>query len=80
MKQKKAKIAPGAMRSVVIGKNSIRNAVKIQCVELPRTCPAARLPLGKISLMKTQITAPCPTACAAMNAKMRNGTMMKCCA
>ena len=33
---------------------------------------------GKISEMKTQITAPCPTACAAMKAKMQTGTMAKC--
>jgi hypothetical protein len=30
---------------------------------------------GKISEMNTQITAPCPTACAAMKAKMQAGTM-----
>ena len=29
--------------------------------------PAARTEFGKISEIKTQITAPCPIACAAIN-------------
>ena len=33
---------------------------------------------GMAPEMKTQMTAPWPTACAAMNAKMQAGTMLKC--
>ena len=40
-----------------------------QCVKLPKACPRARTRLGKISLMKTQITAPWPKACEAMKTK-----------
>ena len=42
------------------------NAAKSQCVKLPRDIPAARTELGKTSEMNTQMTAPCPTACAAI--------------
>ena len=31
--------------------------------------------VGKISEISTQMTVPCPIACAAMNAKMQAGTM-----
>ena len=41
-------------------------AAMTQCVKLPRAWPAARTRFGKISLMKTQITAPWPNACEAM--------------
>ena len=37
-----------------------------QWVKLPRAWPRARTRFGKISLMKTQITAPWPKACEAM--------------
>src|SRR4026209_2914503 len=42
------------------------NAAKSQCVKLPRDIPAARTELGNTSEMNTQMTAPCPTACAAI--------------
>jgi len=45
-----------------------------QCVNTPSDCPRARTSLGKISLMKTQITAPCPTACEAINTMMLAST------
>ena len=38
----------------------------IQCVVLPRVCPFARTWLGKISEIKTQMTAPCEKAKKAM--------------
>jgi len=33
--------------------------------------------IGKYLRDKYQVTAPCPTACAAINAKMHTGTMAK---
>ena len=60
------------------GKNEVSSAAKIQCVKLPRDWPSARWRFGKISEMNTQITAPCPTACAAIKAKMQAGTILKC--
>ena len=44
-------------------------AAKTQCVRLPSDIPFALTELGKISEIKTQITAPCPIACAAINKK-----------
>ena len=48
-------------------------AAKIQWVKQPIDCPCARSSLGKISEMKTQMTAPCPTACEAINMKTNIG-------
>ena len=61
----------------IFGKNVVSSAAKIQCVKLPSAWPSARWRFGKISEMNTQITAPWPTACAAMKAKMHAGTMPK---
>ncbi len=65
----------GFQASAIRGKASVSAAAKNQWVKLPSDCPNARCRLGKISLVKTQITAPWPTACAAINAKMHTGTM-----
>ena len=46
-------------------------AAKTQCVKLPKACPDARTSFGKISEINTQITAPCPIAWAAINAKTK---------
>ena len=75
MKLKKRKTYPGAKAVTIIGKTVVSNAAKTQWVELPNAMPSARWRLGKISEMNTQITAPCPTACEAMKAKMQIGTM-----
>ena len=58
-----------------LGKNVVSNAAKIQWVKLPRAWPSARWRLGKISEMKTQITAPWPIAWAAIKAKIQTGTI-----
>ena len=71
MPQKKRKTQPGARLVTIFGKKVVSRAAKIQCVKLPSACPSARCRLGKISAMNTQITAPWPIACAAMNAKMQ---------
>ena len=63
--------------ATIVGKKVVSSAAKIQWVKLPRDCPAARYLSGKISEMKTQITAPWPMACAAMKAKMHAGTIAK---
>ena len=49
------------------GRSTRSAAAMTQCVKLPRAWPRARTRLGKISLMNTQITAPWPKACEAMN-------------
>ena len=49
-------------------------AANTQCVKLPSACPSARWRFGNTSEMYTQMTAPCPIACAAMKAKMQAGT------
>ena len=54
------------------------SAANTQCVELPTDWPSARDRVGKISLMNTQITAPCPTACEAMNRNRHHGTSLNC--
>ena len=47
------------------------NAAKNQCVKLPKDIPAARTEFGKTSEIKTQMTAPCPIACAAIKKKYK---------
>ena len=59
-----------------MGKVQEMAAAMNQCVKLPRACPRARTRLGKISLMKTQITAPWPKACEAMNTSRLTSTIM----
>ena len=49
-----------------MGKVHEMAAAMAQCVKLPSAWPRARTRFGKISLMKTQITAPWPNACDAM--------------
>ena len=51
------------------GKTRVIIVAQAQCVRLPKEVPAARTELGNISEIKTQITAPCPTACAAIKRK-----------
>ena len=67
----------GANFSATVGKASVIDAANIQWVKQPSDWPCARVSLGNISEIKTHITAPCPTACAAMNAKIQAGTMAK---
>ena len=64
-------------RPATSGKRDVSAAAKTQCVALPTDCPSPRAACGKISEMNTQITAPCPTAWAAMNANRHAGTMSK---
>lgn len=59
-----------------IGINDGMMAASTQCTELPNACPDARMWFGKISDINTQITAPCPIACDAMNRKRKAGTDM----
>ena len=72
---KKENTYPGGKAETILGKKVVSAAAKIQCVKLPRVWPSARWRLGKISEMKTQITAPWPIAWAAMNAKIQTGTI-----
>lgn len=74
IRQKKPKMASGAKLFTAIGKINVRSDAKIQWVKLPRACPFAQCWSGNISEIRTQMTAPCPIAWAAMNAKMHPGT------
>lgn len=65
---------PGWNDATISGKMVVRSAADTQWVELPGDWPWARCSLGKIPAMNTRITAPCPIAGAAMNAKMQVGT------
>ena len=47
-------------------------AAKTQCTLAPKDCPVALNLFGNISEIKTHITAPCPTACAAMNSNKKD--------
>src|SRR5690606_10482149 len=70
----KAKMANTVPAPTEVNNTGIRDgimAAKIQWTELPKDWPEPRKWLGKISDINTQITVPCPTACAAMN-KNRN--------
>ncbi|MNE95871.1 hypothetical protein D3C80_1940170 [compost metagenome] len=58
-----------------IGINDGIIAARTQCTELPKACPEALIWFGKISEMKTQITAPWPMACEAINKKRKIGTV-----
>jgi hypothetical protein len=72
--QKKMKTVAGPTS---LNRNGIKegiNAAKIQCTELPNDCPEALNLFGKISEIKTHITAPCPMACDAMKTKKKTGT------
>lgn len=62
MKPKKAKTIAGENAVTIAGKNSVSSEANTQCVALPSDCPWARCRLGKISEIKTQITAPWPMA------------------
>ena len=62
--QKKLKIVAALSVSTILGKSSVRSAAQVQCVALPSVCPMERSRAGKISEMKTQITAPAPTRAA----------------
>lgn len=73
---KKEKMAAGPTRTAIMGKTVVIMAASIQCAEAPRDCPYARTLLGNISEINTQITAPWPTACEAMNIKSSVGTIM----
>src|ERR1043165_3539989 len=75
MPQKNRKTQPGWTAPTITGKNVVSRAANTQWVELPSVWPWARWRCGKISEMNTQMTAPWPTACAAMKAKMQAGTM-----
>jgi len=57
------------------GNKDVSSAAKAQCVKkkLPRACPFARYRFGKYLRDIDQIVTPCPTACAAINAKIRTG-------
>ena len=66
----------GAKASAMTGKTIVNSAANSQCVELPSAYPAERDRLGKISLMKSQMTVPWPTTCAAIKAKMQAGTIV----
>ena len=57
-KSVKAYAPPKDEDSAKIGNVQEIIAAMIQCVKLPRVWPCARTLLGKISDMKTQITAP----------------------
>ena len=60
------------------GNTEVTNAAAIQWVELPSAWPSARCSFGNISAISTQITAPWPIACAAMNMNIQDGTILKC--
>ena len=49
-------------------------AAKTQCVEVPNDCPLDLKWFGKISDINTQITAPWPIACDAININKNMGT------
>ena len=72
MNAKKAKIGHGlslnipSWASKKTGVSSVMKAANIQCTLAPKDCPIALTLLGNISEIKTQITAPCPIACAAI--------------
>jgi hypothetical protein len=71
---KKAKMGQGPISlkmplslSKKTGVIKVMIAANTQCTLAPKDCPTARTLLGEISAMKTQMTAPCPIACAAIN-------------
>ena len=55
-------IGPIERLSAAIGKQRATSAAKTQWVDAPRACPCARKRCGNDSLIKTQMTVPCPTA------------------
>src|SRR4030095_11450870 len=59
---------------------SVMIAANTQCTLAPKDWPVALILLGKISEINTQITAPWPTACAAIksNIKLINNTGLAC--
>ena len=73
MKEKKAKMGHGLslkipfLSSIKIGDIKVMKAAQTQCVPAPKDWPMARILFGKISEIKTHITAPCPMACEAIN-------------
>jgi len=58
MIQKKRNVLPPPAFSAMYGKEKAIVAAITQCVVLPNVCPLALTWLGKISEIKTQITAP----------------------
>ena len=67
---KSAKIDHVGILAVISGKTNVSVAQNIQCVKLPKLCPRARNFCGNTSEMNTQITVPCPTACAKIKKKI----------
>ena len=59
---KKENVAPPPKYSEMIGKENAMIAAINQCVKLPSAWPLARTSFGKISEIKTHITAPCEKA------------------
>ena len=71
------KMAKTVVVPISLNKNGIKDgikAAKIQWTEVPKEVPAALSLFGNNSEMNTQITAPCPIACEAINKKKNNGT------
>lgn len=77
IKAKNAKIGQGSFPKTPFSlsrKTGTINAItaaKTQCTLAPKDCPVSLTLLGKISAMNTHITAPCPTACDAINIKRK---------
>jgi hypothetical protein len=73
MNARKAKIGHGLSLNMplILSKNTgvinVIIAAKTQCVLAPKDWPLALILFGKISAIKTHITAPCPIACEAIN-------------
>ena len=66
VKKTKEYSPPCLLPSTMPGKTVVMIQAMIQCVELPSDPPCERTALGKISEMKTQITAPWEKAKKAM--------------
>lgn len=77
IKAKKAKMGQGffpnmpCSRSKNTGVINVMVAANTQWVLAPNDCPSALILLGKISEIKTHITAPCPIACAAIKSSRK---------
>jgi hypothetical protein len=78
MKAKNANTGPGPIQLKRKGTVDGMMAASTQWVELPNACPELLRWFGNISDMNTQITAPCPMACDAMNRNRKMGTDMPC--
>src|SRR5450432_2588479 len=77
MNAKKAKIGQGLSLNIPLplskktGVINVIIAANTQCTLAPKDWPIALILLGKISAINTQITAPCPMACAAMKSNKK---------